>query len=61
MNASDIGSTLMKLCAAFNADDLDGGKELFHCGLPWKCREVIGPGDRVIPGRRTSKRHWQRG
>jgi len=34
MNASDIGSTLMKLCAAFNADDLDGVKSFFTADCP---------------------------
>jgi hypothetical protein len=29
MNASDIRSTLMKLCAAFNAHDLDGVMSFF--------------------------------
>jgi hypothetical protein len=55
MNASDIRSTLMKLCAAFNAHDLDGVMSFFTADRALECREVIGPGDRVMPGRRTSK------
>ena len=61
MNASDIRSTLIKLCAAFNAHDLDGVMSFFTADRALECREVIGPGDRVMPGRRTSEGHWQRG
>ena len=57
---SDIGKTLRKICAAFNAHDLDEIMTYLLTTACLNCREGQNPGVLGTKARRTCARDWQR-